>query len=220
MLLTPMVRMKVIFTALSISVLCLAGCNKPKTEEFGQKKVASFDLSREEIEKFQNFKPSQPDPNQSTLENISFAETEDWFSPSISVKTAENPYTVVVKLSGTALEEGDSSSLWQTGWGLEGMVQGGMMPGLTMAEAKAGQDFERTATTAPSRFKKDQDVAVSLNLVRLKNLQIRNIHIEVWSGFRSSSWWELGNAFYTALIGLLMVAIWLIWFRPRYASGT
>lgn len=201
--------------SLGFSITCQA-----QSEKFGKQLVAAYDMSTEQLDKFRSFTPSASDPNMSSMENLLHADTEDWNSPTLNIVSKENPYTIVVKLKATAVETGSATSLWQTGWRIGHVSESKPMAGLSRADAKAGEQLELSAASAPVRFKTDQDSGVTLGLVNVKNMNIHSVRVEVWSGVRSSSFIEILGGFQWVLVGGIMFVLWWFWFRPRYASGT
>lgn len=194
---------------LLISCSLLSGC-KSEPKKYGQKLISSYDLSPAEYQKFINTEPAT-----SNNSEISYP----WQSATIEAKADEGPYTVVVTLTAEAIEDGDSSSLWTAGWSFEGVTQGKPI-GLSKTGTKAGETFERTAVSAPVRFKKDQSTAANLELMRMKNMLVKGIHVDIWSGVAPTQLMDFANIFYSILLGVILIVIWSIWLRPRYASGT
>jgi len=208
--------------ALGLSLLCL-GCGhrgyvpaKEVTPKFGKQVVAEFELPQAMLDRFNNFKPSRPVPGESLLINSLMADTLDWTGKPVGVTSGEGPYTLVITLYATAKGPGDASSLWQAGWELAN-EQGhrGLVPGLSHADAKAGEKLIITAATSPLRFKSDQMARPVLGLAKVRNMEINAIRVSVVSGVAASSWSEWYRVWASGLVVLFMLVLWWFWFRPK-----
>lgn len=209
-----------LFLSIAVAGIGYTAICNAQNEEFGKRLVASYDISNEQLDKFRKFVPSASDPSKSLIENALLADTEDWGSPTLNIVSKDNPYTFVVKLKATAVEDGNATSLWQAGWLIGHMTQSKPMAGLSKTDAEKGEKLELVAVSAPVRFEKDQDSAVALGLVNVKNMDIHSMRVEVWSGLPATSFIEMLGAFRWVLVGGIMFVLWWFWFRPRYASGT
>lgn len=158
------------------------------SKEYGQTLVTEYDVSAEIIEKFNSFQPSSPNKGESALMNTLLANTQDWFGPFFHVNASQNPYRVVVTLSGYAKADGDAVTMWQGGWRLDdGMTRRTVIAGLTKSDVRAGEKLVLTAASSPNSFAKDMEVSPSLGLIKAQNMDIKSVHVQVWSGVASVS---------------------------------
>ena len=205
----------VLACAASLSSFCsvtLAG-----EHAYGKKIVAEYDLPPEQIAKFAAFEPSGPVKGESAISSALLAKTEDWSGPPLSATTSGNPYTIVVTLSGTAKADGPAATLWNAGWAIHSddgnQTRLTVLPGLAKTEAKAGETFTVTAAAAPTSFKEDRNVAASLGLVNARNIEIRSVHVQVWSGMAPTSFLEMLGPARWLLVGMVMLVLWWSWFK-------
>jgi hypothetical protein len=218
---TRSLRIAALFVCVaSLSTLSSATLADTSSErKFGRKIVAEYDLPPEQIAKFAAFEPSAPDKHESTLTNTLLAKTEDWSGPPLNAVTSDNPYTIVVTLTGTAKADGPAATLWNSGWEIRSengnQTRLTVHPGLAKTEAKAGETFTVTAPGGPISFKEDRNVAVSLALVNARNIEIKSVHVQIWSGMAPTSWLEMLGPIRWVLLGVVLVVLWWFWIRPR-----
>jgi hypothetical protein len=203
---------------LCISIVLLApGCrarDEGEGSQYGKTLVAEFKVPPETLIKFEEFKPSKPEGG-SVIEATMLADTEAWNGPSIDADSTANPYKIVVTLSARMKQDGDAVSMWKVGWNL-GSDEGTrltLMPGLTRSNLKAGENFRATAVSDPISFKKDRSAGIVLELVKAENIEINGIDVAVWSGIGGSTGLQKFGAFTWVIIGVVMLALWWLWFR-------
>lgn len=189
-------------------------------KKYGKTLVAEYEVPEETIEKYAAFSPSEAQKGESAISNVLLADSVDWTAPELEVDSSANPYNVVVKLSGRAIDDGDAATMWQIGWSLEdGMTRSTPLAGLSKPRAKAGESLSLEAASVTS-FKEDRTVAAVLGLVKASNIEIEAVKIEVWTGVGETSWIEAMGAFHWALVGAVMLVLVWFWGRPKSASGT
>jgi len=88
-----------------------------------------------------------------------------------------------------------------------------VLPGFAHAEAKAGEAFTVTAAAPPTSFKEDRNVSVFLGLVNARNIELRSVHVQVWSGFAPTSFLDVLGPARWLLVGLVMLVLWWFWFK-------
>ncbi len=143
------------------------------------------------------------------------AATEKWAGPEFDAPARSNPYTLVVRVRGVALADGDASSRWQTAWGLpDGASRGTLLPELVQHGVRAGQVVELVGVSPPTSFKEDRRVAPIAEFMALNNLRIDGVRLEVWSGMRKTSWLEGFGAAVPLLVGVVFLAV-VWWMRRR-----
>lgn len=206
--------------ACAASLLFFSWAAPAQTSEeraYGSKIVAEYDLPAEQIAKFAAFQPSTPDKHESAVVNTLLADTEDWSGPAFDAQQSGNPYTIVVTISGNAKTDGPASTLWNAGWEIHhengDQTALNVLPGLAKTEAKAGETFTVTAAATPTSFKEDRNVSVFLGLVNARNIELRSVHVQVWSGFAQTSFLDVLGPARWLLVGLVMLVLWWFWFR-------
>lgn len=181
--------------------------------EYGKKMVAEYDLSSQQIAKFAAFKPSAPNPQESTLINALLADTEDWVGDVLKTDAASNPYTLVVTLTGKARADGDVTTLWQSGWQMEdGVKKLQAFPGLSKSGMKAGERLIITKASSPSHFTESKEVSPVLGLMNARNFEFESVKAQLWSGIGVPTKTEKFFSYYWLLAGLVMLVLFW-WFR-------
>lgn len=170
------------------AIYAAEGAPPADSKEFGQTLVAEYDIPADVVEKFNAFIPPAPKKGEAPLFNALLADTADWIGPFFPVNSTKNPYRVVVTLSGYVKAKGDAVTMWQGGWRLDdGVTRRTVIAGLTKLDVNAGERVVLTAASAPNSFAKDMQVAASLGLIKAQNLDIKSVHVQVWSGVASAS---------------------------------
>jgi hypothetical protein len=200
-----------LFLCFSTSALCAS------ERAYGRTIVAEYDLPPEQIAKFAAFEPGAPPKGESAIVGTLLAKTEDWVGPQIDGVTSGNPYTVVVTITATAKADGPAATLWNAGWNIYSengdQMRMQVLPGLAKTEAKAGETFSVTAPAAPSSFKEDRKVGAALSLVNVRNLELKSVHVQVWSGMAPISFLEVLGPARWVLVGVVMLVLWWFWFK-------
>jgi hypothetical protein len=210
-----------------VAVTAIAGCgDKTPTSRFGKTLVASYMVPAEKLAEFAEFRPAPKNPKLTALENVAFADSVKWSAPAISVTSRDSPYRLAIRVDAAAPGAGPAMSTWLAGWtkldqdGDAGMNRSTVVAGLGDADIPVDKltgprALSRTAASAPVSFKVDGRVIPAIELQALRNMTLNRVDVEVWSGIPSASWMELLFGWQTALIGLVMLALWFAWFRKR-----
>jgi len=189
-------------------------------ERFGKSLLLEHRLPADKIDRLNKFKASAPVKGESAVINAMLADTEDWAAPVLAVRTAENPYTIVLIVKGTARAAGDAATLWQAGWRLEdgkNEGEGRLSPlaGLAKTGAKEGETVELVAAAIPTTFREDRKVSPMVGMVNARNLHITEVRMQIWTGQRATGFVETLLSFRWALIGVVLVVLWWFGFRRR-----
>ncbi|MEC5399728.1 hypothetical protein [Uliginosibacterium sp. H1] len=203
----------------SAGAVLIAGVAKASEPgKYGKTLLATVVLDDKDVQRFRDHKPSLRDAHEAPVVAALMADSEDWTGKLEPWVVRNNPHTLVVKLTGRALNDGAASSMWLSGWHLEadenGQEQSTMQPlaGLTELKGKAGQPFRIEATSGPVTFSRDRMAAPALSFVNSSNMQIDKVEVEVWGGmaetpthklFLSAPWLWMG--------GILLLVFW--WWR-------
>ena len=193
----------------AIGLATMAGAQAASSQSgtYGKKLVEVYELPVDTLAQFARFTPKKTtDP--STI----FAETQNWAGKELSLVTSGNPYTMVVKVSGTAIESGDANAYFQPGWATDNGQRMGLVIDVSKPGAKAGEVIQREAATAPISVKEDKAIAPHLGFAGAKNMNITSVTVEVWSGLPKSSHASLLLA-WSPLIGGLAFLGMFFWFR-------
>lgn len=180
----------------------------------GKTLVAEHDLPADMIEKLAGarVKPPAPAPGESVLVSAQIADAIEWVGPEIDTKPSNNPYLIAITVKGRVRADGDVATLWKTAWSLGDAQRSTVLPGLSRSALKAGQPFEARAVSQPLSFKDARRIAPVVGMVSASNLEIRSVHVELWSGLASPGWRELLFSLQGALVGVVMIAL-LWWWR-------
>ncbi|MFT3735468.1 MAG: hypothetical protein QM776_10645 [Rhodocyclaceae bacterium] len=197
----------------------MQGAPQAAQQKFGERLVKSISMDVETLRKIDDFKPSAPNRNESTLVNALLADSVDWRGDSMPVTTLDNPYTVVLRLIGRARSDGPAASLWLAGWEMQETSNGASpihkapVAGLSETNGKAGQVFELISTAGPVTFRESKFAQPVVSFVRSDNMIVDSVTVEVWSGMAPTSATELFLLTRLLWVGVVMVGLWWFWFR-------
>jgi hypothetical protein len=189
-----------------------------QTERYGQTLLLEHRLPESVVGTFNRFTPSKPVTGESKIVATMLADTSDWVGPVFEGRTSGNPYTLVIVVKGVAKADGDATTLWHSGWRLEdpqdGMIDR-MTPhgGVARTGVRAGEAVEIHGPAIPITFKEDRKAAPKIGLVNVRNLDLQEVRVQVWSGIPSAGFTETLLSFRWALVGVVLVVLWWFWFR-------
>ncbi|OYU45554.1 MAG: hypothetical protein CFE44_06880 [Burkholderiales bacterium PBB4] len=198
-----------VFTLGFASTLVLAPVAAAGPTVYGKQLVQTLDVPADTLAKFAFFQAANKGGGVGLL-----ADSEDWRAPEQKFGASGNPYTLVVKLQGTVVADGDVTTIWQTGWSIDGTTRYNRLPAIGATGAKAGMPFAGEATAGPTTFKADSTYSPVVGLVKASNVKIQSVKVEVWSGIGKSSWIEKLFAGAPLLTGLVFLGL-AIWWRRR-----
>jgi hypothetical protein len=137
-----------------------------------------------------------------------FLNGDPWTGAKQRMDSTKNPYTIVVTVEGTAKADGDVSMLWTSGWQTASGNKLQPAMGRPVVGVKAGEHVVVRRAGPPGQFIDDKDAAPAVALVRVDNLQVEQVSVEVWSGFPKMNWMDwLRTPF--LLVGVVIVVAWL-----------
>jgi hypothetical protein len=202
--------MRIVLGALAalLAALCLqaAALAQSKPSVHGKALVSTRELPADVVARFVRFAAKPKAAGGGLL-----ADTEDWRGETFSAPAAGNPYTLVVRVTGTAVADGEVMSAWMGGWNLDGTSRMALVNGAPQ-KAKAGQAVVLTGATSPVSFKEDRTVGPELSLMRAENLKIDGVQVEVWSGVGKPNLVQLVFSWSPLLLGRVFLGVFL-WFR-------
>jgi hypothetical protein len=201
-----------------LAVLSISGsAHGDSPPKHGQRLLAEYSVSPETVALYAKHKPSAPNPREATLVNVALADTVPSRGRAMTVSPSQNPYTVVLRVSGAVLADGDAVSLWRAGFEFANadggtQEQASAVGGLTRLGAKAGQRLVLEATATPVTFKSEREVTPSADLVSVRNFAIDDVKVQVWQGLPSPRWREVVLSYQAVGVGLAMLGL-LWWWR-------
>lgn len=181
----------------------------------GRELVAQYQLPADAVARYAALTRSAARA-ETASQRATAADDAMWVGPQQQVGVGHNPYTLVLTVSGVARAAGDIRSQWQAGWEVREsplatrevlMSVGAQHAGATAA----GAPVTLTAISAPLTFRGQRQVAPLLNLVDANNLDISDVHLQVWSGSAPLVAWPALAAPRPALLGVgaLCLLLWL-----------
>lgn len=183
-----------------------AGQAKNEATVYGKTLLRAYELPVEAVAQY-NLEALQSQAPGSKNNNVL---TKDWAGDEISAPSAGNPYRMVIKVSGTAIRDGDVGIRWNAFW----TDVGGSMTIMGQPNAKAGDIIQLDGASAPLSFKADRQVVPSLSLAAANNIRMDRIQVEIWSGVGKSSFVSIILAWSPLWTGLIFLSL-VIWSRRR-----
>jgi len=192
-----------------------AGAQLPtKPGKYGRTLIADVVLPPSQIDKIAAFLETVRAANHGAQNSVAFGDTVDWIGDTMVAAPAASPYTMVVSVNGTATAAGDVVTTWKSGWKMDdGSTKQMLMQGLSAFDVKPGQHLTMTAAAPPTRFDRDKSVAPILSLVDVRNATIDHVQVQVWSGLANPGMLDYILAYRYLLIGVVMLAVVLVFRR-------
>ena len=199
---------------LLVAVGMACGTGKAQSESpatpsrYGQNMVRSYELPATLLDRYNEALQSS-DLSAPPSSGDAFAALDTWSGGAFSAGSGSGPYTVVVKVLGSAVALGDLGARWQLWWS----GQPGAMPGMDVPDARPGLPMQIAVASEPMDFKVDRELVPSLKLVSAKNLRIERVRIEVWSGLGEESWLDWVQEWWPMLTGGVVWTALLLFLR-------
>jgi len=192
-----------------------AGAQLPtKPGKYGKTLIADVVLPPSQIDQFMSFLEALHASNHGAQNSVLFGGTVDWAGEALVGTPAASPYAVVVQADVTATRDGNVVTTWKSGWRMEsGETRQTLLTGLSAYDAKAGQHLTLTGVSAASRFDRDKNVTPMVSFVDAQNATIQRVQVQVWSGMPSTSFLDYFGAFRFLLLGVVMLAVVLVFRR-------
>ncbi len=186
----------------------------PDSNQYGQHLIAEYSVPEAVIKLFNSHTNKVYDKHLSAIENALLADSEDWTTPEVNLDSQHNPYTIVISLTGKAIEDGGASALWLGGWRKEdGTVIQRPIAGMAKPDRKAGEQLLMTVSGPATTFTTDIKTTAEISLTRLVNLDIQFIDVQIWSGVPSASGLEIFSSGTALLLGTIMFFYWWVFLR-------
>jgi hypothetical protein len=184
------------------------------SKEFGQTMVAEFTIDSATMEKFQKHIPDKPEKGELAIVAAISGASVDWYGDPPDFSAPQNPYHIVVTISGEARIDGDATSMWTAGWrDEEGKTISKPMAGLSKSDMKAGQSFVLTVASPPTSFQPNAIFSPSVSFLRSGNMTLRSVNVQIWSGIADPSALETFSGMRWLLLGLVMFGVWWLFKR-------
>jgi hypothetical protein len=150
---------------------------------YGRELVAQYQLPAEAVARYATATAEQD----GTRRAVAAEDASAWVGPSQQVGSGRNPYTLVLTVSGAARAAGEVRSQWQAGWEVRESpvaTREVMLPlaGRTGTGVAAGAPVTITAASTAVSFRNERLASPMLNLVAAHNIDISDVHLQVWSG--------------------------------------
>ncbi|MDP5239755.1 hypothetical protein Q9Q94_09445 [Uliginosibacterium sp. 31-16] len=202
-------------TLLATSPL-LQAASKPG--QFGKRLVASFEIPADEIDAIRQAKTSRRAPNTSALESAFGNEVLEWAGTEQYFMMIDNPYTLVVRLSGKARRDGNAASMWLGGFAFvdgKGEEKSVLNPvtGLSQPDARGGESFTLVSSAKPVSVAENRRMTPVLTLNRIDNMEVESVSVEIWSGMAETSFTKTFLGAPWMFGGLFMLGLWWFWFK-------
>ncbi len=153
----------------------------------GQTLVGSYELPAVLLDQYNEAIHSQPVAVTSAL-----AQIRGWTGAEFRVSSSGNPYTLVVKMLGQAVDTDDMAARWQPYWS----DLPGSMAAMGEPSARAGEPLQLVLASEPVTLEAGRLVTPSLRLLAARNVRMDRVRLEVWSGAGETSvlewladWW-------------------------------
>lgn len=205
-----MVRTLRALLALVAVFAAVAALAADKPTSYGKNLLRSLELPAEAVAKFVRFNAAQLAKGVKPSGLLSG--TEDWVGEPLALPSSGNPYTIVVRVSGTAIADGEVGTGWMGGWAADGASSNKLMTGAVKPDAKAGDRVTLVGSSGPISFKQDRTLSPALSFMNARNLQIDGVQMEVWAGVGKATLPQLVFAWSPLLVGLVFLGLFL-WFR-------
>ena len=142
-----------------------------------------------------------------------FSDREDWVGTPATMDSKKNPYTIVVTVEGTARADGEVSMLWNAGWSVGGIEKLQPAMGGALRNVKAGEHVVVRRASPPSQFEVDKEAAPAVSLMRVENLDIQRVDMELWSGFAKMGWMDWLRSMPVLAFGVVMLVVAVLFLR-------
>lgn len=185
-----------------------------KPGKYGKVLVADVVFAPSQLDQMRAFLDTLAARNKGVANSVSDGDTSEWVGEPVATTPAASPYTLVVQVTGRAKAAGDVLTTWKSGWRMDnGMTRQSLMQGLSAFEVKTGEHVTMIAAAAPVRLDRDKTLVPVLDLVDARNVSIDGVRVQVWSGLRGSSWLEYLSAARFLVLGVVMLAVVLVFRR-------
>lgn len=178
--------------AVGLLTAAIQPATSPEPQAYGQRLVAQYRLPPETIARYAAMAAGTAF-DASPRENSMFADRSPWVGPATRAGVGHNPYTLVFTVSGITKAAGEVHAQWQAGWEVHESAVASrevlmMLPSIVRTGMAAGQALTLTASSPRVSFRGERNVAPMLGLVQMRNLDINDVQVQLWSGAAPQPW--------------------------------
>lgn len=167
----------------------------------GKTMVRSYELPAHLLDQYNAAVESQQAGKTDALNPL-----EAWAGTEFSANRNGNPYTLVVKVLASAVEDEDLGVRWQPAWS----GSPGTMPGMGVPGARPGQLFQMVVASGPEEVVADRLIVPGLVLAAAKNIRMERVRVEIWSGVGTASWVDPLLEWWPLFTGIVVWTLLLI----------
>lgn len=178
-----LVRAALIAAAVLAFLQALPLSNAPR-QAFGREMLSEHELPVQDVRRYgaQIGATGQP-----AAAREPWAVGSMWLGPVQGLGVGRNPYTLVLKVSGTARAAGNVRTHWQAGWEVHETATAVRemivpMTGLSSGTVSAGAPVSLTIPSGAMSFRGERRGAPMVNLVAAHNIDIEAVTLQIWSG--------------------------------------
>ncbi|MES2414018.1 MAG: hypothetical protein V4614_09465 [Pseudomonadota bacterium] len=178
---------------------------------FGKTLLRSYELPADSLDAY-NLAMHSPEDQRAKM----LAAIPPWTGSEFRTANGGSPYTLVIKILGAAADSDDISARWQLNWG----ATAGVMPPLGEPGARKGEPIQLALASEPALLEDGRLISPSVSLVRLNNLRLERVRLEVWSGAGETSWLDvLMDWWKLPATAAVWVALFFYWRRDRHKTA-
>ena len=185
-------RSGLLLAAMALFVAATTPAQGREPRKFGKHMVAQYQLPPDAIARYATMAAGAAQ-NVARREESMFADRSPWVGPKQRAGVGQNPYTLVFTVSGVAKAAGEVQAQWQAGWEIQESPVASRellmaVPRMARTGVTAGQPLTLTASSTRVSFRGERNVAPMLGLVQMRNLDISDVRLQVWSGEAAQAW--------------------------------
>ncbi len=185
-------RSGLLLAAMALFIAATTPAQGREPRKFGKRMVAQYQLPADEIARYAAMAAGTAQ-NVTRREESMFADNSPWVGPKQRAGVGQNPYTLVFTISGVAKAAGEVQAQWQAGWEIQESPVASRellmaVPRMARSGVTAGQPLTLTASSTRVSFRGERNVAPMLGLVQMRNLDISEVRLQVWSGEAAQAW--------------------------------
>lgn len=177
--------------------------------QWGQRLLATQELPAEALTRF-----LQVQEKNVALRAGETPASEAWRGEESFVAATGSPYTLVLKVTGVALADGDAGVRMQTGWMFDGSTTQLPMPGMAQKDVRAGQVVELVGVSTPMSLNADRKGAPTVEFTAAANLRLQRVQVDVWTGQRPTQPVERLMSWMPVLLGAIVLGFFW-WLRRQ-----
>ncbi len=185
-------RFGLLLTAVGLLAQAAMPATGGEPPAYGERLVAQYQLPLDVIDRYAAM-AAGTGLREPARGNSMFADRSPWVGVAQPAGVGRNPYTVVFTVRGVARAAGAVQAQWQAGWQVHESPTASrevvmVVPRIESTAQTAGQVLTLTASSPRVSFRGERSVAPMLGLVQMRNLDIHEVQVQVWSGTAPSAW--------------------------------